>query len=295
MSSIHEYPSFAAFVRFRRMSSTSLSVRRSSIAAGLPESTWGSLENGQFPHPTPAKLHAIARVMGIRPYPLMLMSSAHESGIKRLGGIVLEKLSVPSRWWNLRGGEFIRLARENASRDYETAVKNWQERWPAISVLNSVTAWKTMESEGIVPRLPPPPSNLEPKPGTGLETLSGAWLWSLLAAAIGDPEQAYYLLPGFMYVMGRAGDRRTAQMMDETAAWTDLSQAYTRCYTRSPESFDNAAYFAVAADVAEAMRAAAAIETSAQRLARITAVWDGLSREQQEHVVAITEDLAKSK
>ena len=290
--SIHDYPSLAAFVRLRRMRATSLSVRKASSAAGFAESTWSSLEGGHQQHPSHESLHAIARVLVIRPYPLALIAGAHSSRspLKKIGGLFLS-FSPAHPWWRERGGNFLRHARQG--RTLDTTTTYFQAQWPLIPELADSNNWDAMERTGTLPSLPIPPVKLEPRPTARLDTMSGGWLWALLDAACGDPERAYYLLPGLMYAIGRAPDSRLAQAMDDLAAWNALSQSYTRCYTRQPEAFDDAAYFEAAARVAQAMRESASIETSAQRLSRITTIWDSLSREQQEHVVAIVSDLSQ--
>ncbi len=84
-----------------------------------------------------------------------------------------------------------------------------------------------------------------------------------------------------------------ARKSDELAAWERLVDAYRQSHSLKPEAFDDAAYFAGSAVVAQDMLAEATVETASQRLARISAVWEKLTQDQQEHVVAITEDLSK--
>lgn len=288
---VHDYPSFASFVRLARSELTEYSVQKASVAAGFPATSWASLESGRFPRPSAAKLHAIARVLGIRPWPLAIIAAVRGSTLSQIGGLITDRLPQ-APWWNLRAGAFIRLVRESAERDYESVVKRWQERWPAIPALGSVVAWRIIESEGVVPPLPAPPTAFQATPARNLGKLDGAWWWALLDAAAGDSATAFYLVPGLAVVTGEAVIA-SAQKMDEKASWDQLLDAYRLSYTKNPEGFDDAKYFAVAVRVAQAMRESAAVETSAQRLSRITTVWDSLSREQQEHVVAIVADLSK--
>ena len=291
--SIHDYPSFAAYVRLRRMRSTPFSVRRASVAAGLPEGTWGSLENGRLPRPSPANLHAIAHVLVVRTWPLALVAGIKPaSPLNRLAGLLTDQLPQPE-WWNIRGGAFMRFARESAGRNYETVAKTWLTKWPAIPALGSIDAWEALEAQGILPSLPsPPPQARQPQPKKDLAKLSGAWWWAILDAAVNDDQQALYLLPGFAVVVGEAHPE-IARKSDELTAWEQLVGAYRQSHSRKPEDFDDAAYFAVSVQVAQDMLSEAGVETASQRLARISAVWEKLTQEQQEHVVAITADLAK--
>ncbi len=288
---VHDYPSFASFVRLARIETTQASVQKASVAAGFPATSWASLESGRFPRPSSTKLHAIARVLGIRPWPLAIIAGIKGSALSQIGGLLTDRLPQ-APWWNLRGGNFVRLVRESEDRDYEAVIKRWQERWPAIPALGSVAAWRIIESEGVVPPLPAPPTAFQAAPTADLAKLDGAWWWALLDAVSGDATTAFYLVPAAAVVTGGAVIA-IARKMDEKAAWDQLLDAYRQSYTKNPEAFDDAKYFAVAVRVAQAMRESAAIETSAQRLSRIAAVWESLSREQQEHVVAIVADLSK--
>lgn len=286
IQSIHDYPSLAAFVRLRRMQSTSLSVRKASVAAGFAENTWSSLEGGHQQHPSHESLHAIARVLGMRPYPLALIAGAQsQSPLKKIGGLFL-----PAHpWWRERGGNFLRQARQD--RTLDTVAEYFRTRWPLIPELADPVVWDTLERTGTLPSLPIPPVKLEPRPGTRLDTMSGGWLWALLDAAVAEPERAYYLLPGLMYAVGRAPDSRLALAMDDLKAWTTLAETYTHCYTRHPEAFDDAEYYKVAARVADTMQSAAQVATAGQRLIRFTAIWANLSQEQQEHLLGLAEEL----
>lgn len=286
--SVHDYPSFASFVRDRRMSSTAYSVQKASLAAGFPPTTWSSIEGGRYPRPSRDKLHAVARVLDVRPWPLALIAGTKPK-LQRLGGLITDRLPQ-AEWWNLRGGAFVRLAREKAGLSLEVATQRWRERWPAIPALGSVSAWDILESKGLVPKLPAPPVAFMPDPPNDIAKLSGAWLWSILDAATGDPQTAFYLLPGLSVVVGEA-DHGVAVKSDESAAWDRLAQAYRECHTTRPESFDDAKYFETALVVAREMGTSAGLETASQKLARITAVWNQLNAEEQDHVVGIVEGL----
>lgn len=290
----HDYPSFASFVRLYRMEHhTTLSVRAASIAAGFPEGTWSSVENGRWPRPASPKLHAIAHVLGVRPWPLAIIAGPKKetSSLNRIEEIVLDRLTLPTSWGALQGGAFLRRSRRK--RPLAMVVAHWAERWPRIPGMD-VEAWNAIETKGILPPLPEPPMPFQPPPGSRLDTLSGGWLWAFLDAATGDSQWAYYLLPGLSLAMGKSHPT-VAQAADDKALWDSLAQAYSRSHTQQPEAFDDAGYYTEAVAVARAMQEAASTATSSQRLARISAVWETLTQEQQEHIMAVTEDLGKGK
>jgi len=292
--SIHDYPSLASFVRRRRMVHRSdLSVRKASIAAGWPESTWGSIENGRLPRPGFQKLHAVAGIIKVRAWPLAIIAGIRPvSRLNRLGGLIMESLPQ-SDWWNIRGAQFVSRARQQAGRNYDQVVARWRTEWPLVSELDSIDPWKHLESRGILPRLPSAPkSSRQPSPSNNFAQLSGAWWFAILDAAVGDPELAFYLLPGLAFVMGEAHPE-IARKADETLAWERLVESYRACYTTKPEAFNDATYFESALTVARNMMSTANTETGSQKLARIAEKWSRLTPNQQDHVVSIVEDLGR--
>ncbi len=287
---IHEYPSLAAFLRLRRMA-TQYSVRKASIAAGFPSSTWGSLENSRMPKPSFENLHDIARVLKIRPWPLALIAGTKPRG-KMLGEYILEKLPVP-HWWDQRGGNFLRLVREANDRTIEDVTKKWQVDWPAIPELSDPNAWEELERSGQLPPLPRAPiKSRQPTPGGSIQILSGGWWWSLLTAASGDSESAIYLLPGLVVILGKTGSK-VASLMDDLRSFERLVDVAYKDPLSTRETFNDAKYFSVALEVARDMKEHAVSETQGQRLRRIEQSWGLLSYEQQDRIVALVEDLTK--
>ncbi len=292
--SMHDYPSLAAFVRLRRMSATSLSVRAASSAAfSGKEDTWGALESGRLPRTNLRYLHAIAQILALNPWPLAIIGG-NKPGLKllRVGDLLMPRLPQ-SPWWNLRAGSFIRLVRESSGHSLENTAKAWETHWPTIPALSEPTAWETMESQGLLPNLPVAPGwAKQPSPTKNLATASGGWWWALLWAVCGDPEWAYYLLPGLSVAAGEAIGQ-IASGMDAQKYFEHLIAAYKAAYATHPETFEDEKYFAAAIEVARDMQRSAGAETATQRLLRVESAWNHLSAEQQSYIASLVEDLTK--
>lgn len=94
-------------------------------------------------------------------------------------------------------------------------------------------------------------------------------------------------------VLGEA-EIKVARAMDDSSGFERLVAAYESSRTPGrPETFDDRQYFALAEEVAREMSAEGDTETPGQRLLRVETAWGDLSADQQEHVVALVEDLAR--
>ncbi len=291
---IHDYPSLAAYVRLRRMAHTTLSVRGASGSAGFPSATWGSIESGRLPRPSFSNLHAIARVLGVRPWPLALIAGSKPLGrLSRIGELVTDHLPTEN-WWDQRGAAFLRSVRESRSRTLDEVADTWAANWPAIPEFADPSAWTELERSGKAPELPKAPAKTrQPAPGHSIQTFAGGWWWALLSAACGDPEGGYYFVPAMGVVLGEA-EIKVARAMDDSSSFERLVAAYESSRTPGrPETFDDRQYFALAEEVAHEMSAEGDTETPGQRLLRVETAWGDLSADQQEHVVALVEDLAR--
>ena len=290
---IYEYPSLAAFIRTFRMHHTPLSIRAASVAAGFPVGSWGPHESGHLVHPSLKKIHGIAHALGVRPWPLAIIAGISETPLHRLGSLVLDHALPTSSqvWWNQRGGAFLRCARGDQA--LTTVASRWAQKWPHIPMLANPQAWEILETTGILPPLPPPPPPLRSQiPPSPLRQVPGPWLWAVLDAATGDEVRAYYLLPGLALAMETA-NRDTAAACEDLTSWNVLADAFARCHAVKPavETFDDLQYFTAAQTLADTMRLAAEHMTSEQRLAQMTAIWESLSKEQQEHLLGLAEEL----
>ncbi len=285
--SMHDYPSLAAFVRWRRMAATSLSVRAASAAAFAgKKDTWGALESGRLPRPNLRHMHAISRVLTIAPWPLAIIAGTKP-------GLKLPRMTQPP-WGKWRSGAFIRRVRESSNRSYDVVALAWKTHWPTIPALSAPTAWDILENQGQLPPLPIAPAwAKQPPPTQNLATASGGWWWALLWAVCGDPEWAYYLIPGLAIAAGEV-ILPIAKDMNAEAYFRHLIDAYQAAYTSHPETFDDNLYFEAAAETARTMRQDGyTIITATQRLLQVEADWAHLNTRQQIYITSLISDLAK--